>query len=937
MVAINPRNSQAGISVGGAPSVARDDGIGQGLRQLGGAIEGAGNAMAQMEARRIQQQQATESMKVDAERRRLALEMTGVYAEQATKMDPSGEGFTVTIQDEFNSRAERFLDTVPDYLRPAIAEDLKTSKVEWETKAAIDQRTQRSTWVKQNVEDSVTMSQSTVAAYPEQWQQALDSVYKTIDASGEGAILKEAMKKEAEAQLGIVWFQSMAARDPGAAKDMLGVGPADQNRTAYFASIRAAESSGNDSAKNSLSSATGRYQFIDETWQRLAASPKGKAAGLIPNGRLNGDQQEIAIRLFTAENEQQLAVNGIPINNANRYAAHFLGAGAAVRVLRADDTVPVANLLPFTVMQANPNLQGMTVGEFKAWASSKGNGKAVAAQPAPQVAGLTYQQRKVMFDQADAAENQNLKAAAALEAAQYTAHKDSLTHAIRNREVASRDTILGDPLLNDGDKATLVNTWDAEQEKVKSSDLIAGAYVGGDAPRGNPYNATDRTDFGNAFDSLRKALPNDPAVQGAFTVDWVQRTGMVPPSVTADLRQKLNSNNPSDVAMGLQQSAALYDATPATFDASDNGAEVREAATTYNELVNVKGLTPEQAAQRLIDQRAPENVAKAKVLDERWKAKETQKAVNVGDLLAKFDDTPGWATDSPKAGLENGQIDALGAIYAETVERHFKGAMANGDLEVAKRLAFEEMDDTFGVSRVSGEPILMAYNPEKFYQALPTSADPNAPATHDWLNTMALNAARTVLPTAGRVQLMSDPTITTEDVRANRPPRYILRYQDATTGAWDVMSEVFSISPPELKEIQDAIAEERRLRLEISIMEGDLREGTSSPLSPRVTVQNPLGIGLQPNPAFDPAARTAAEAQMGTMQQQLVEAGARRAAAMGVTPPTPRVVTPPAGLDGTLDPSALAAQQQFLNERSQSFAPGGSPITVFDPMTGGFR
>lgn len=142
------------------------------------------------------------------------------------------------------------------------------------------------------------------------------------------------------------------------------------NFDSYLPSIRKAESSGNDSLKNPASSATGRYQFLRDTWNGLIR--RYPNAGLTPDGRLNPQQQEVAIRLFTAENARSLKNAGIPLNNGTLYAAHFLGAGDAVKVLRATSG-NVSDYVPSRVISANPFLRGMSVVQFRAWANRKGN------------------------------------------------------------------------------------------------------------------------------------------------------------------------------------------------------------------------------------------------------------------------------------------------------------------------------------------------------------------------------------------------------------------------------------------------------------------------------------------------------------------------------------------------------------------------------------
>jgi hypothetical protein len=87
--------------------------------------------------------------------------------------------------------------------------------------------------------------------------------------------------------------------------------------------------------------------------------------------RTDGEQQERAIRVFTQENADVLTKEGLSTSNANLYAAHFLGVADAVDVLRGDNADSISEYVSPRVIKANPFLKGMTVGEFKTWASSK--------------------------------------------------------------------------------------------------------------------------------------------------------------------------------------------------------------------------------------------------------------------------------------------------------------------------------------------------------------------------------------------------------------------------------------------------------------------------------------------------------------------------------------------------------------------------------------
>ncbi|MTH65077.1 hypothetical protein [Paracoccus shanxieyensis] len=145
----------------------------------------------------------------------------------------------------------------------------------------------------------------------------------------------------------------------------------------YYASARAAESGGDDTAKNPNSSATGRYQFVSGTWNQLIRQRPD--LGLTPEGRLDPAQQERAMRAFTEANAKTLMRGGIAITNGTLYAAHFLGAGGALKVLSAPMSAAVSSVVGPGVVEANKFLAGMTVADFAAWAERKGGGAAGSA------------------------------------------------------------------------------------------------------------------------------------------------------------------------------------------------------------------------------------------------------------------------------------------------------------------------------------------------------------------------------------------------------------------------------------------------------------------------------------------------------------------------------------------------------------------------------
>lgn len=147
----------------------------------------------------------------------------------------------------------------------------------------------------------------------------------------------------------------------------------------YMARNQSVESSGNDSAKAATSSATGRYQFTDATWRqyyRKTFGNTGETDSQIMAKRLNGDVQNSVMRVFTQDGVNTVKRTGASVTDGNVYLAHFLGGGSASKVLRADPSTPVEQLLTSQQIAANKSILGggKTAGDVIAWAAKKMGG-----------------------------------------------------------------------------------------------------------------------------------------------------------------------------------------------------------------------------------------------------------------------------------------------------------------------------------------------------------------------------------------------------------------------------------------------------------------------------------------------------------------------------------------------------------------------------------
>lgn len=175
-----------------------------------------------------------------------------------------------------------------------------------------------------------------------------DNLYKGMDDAWK-------RKQDEEGASAMARLFGAAPASPGVAGPGLSAAPAATPSTplptfaqggTYLDTLIGKESSGNASAKNPNSSATGLGQFTTGTWGSLAA--KRPELGLTPDGRTDPEQAKRATLALAEENAKVLQANGghAP-TDGNLYLAHFLGGGGAARFLTGLNQNPDAPAIAY--------------------------------------------------------------------------------------------------------------------------------------------------------------------------------------------------------------------------------------------------------------------------------------------------------------------------------------------------------------------------------------------------------------------------------------------------------------------------------------------------------------------------------------------------------------------------------------------------------------
>jgi hypothetical protein len=150
--------------------------------------------------------------------------------------------------------------------------------------------------------------------------------------------------------------------------------------------IIAVESGGDPNARNRRSSATGAAQFLDETWLEMIRTYRpdlveGRSEKEILELRRDPVLARVITTRLVEQNAAMLKKRGLPVTPGTLYLTHFAGPAGAVAVLSVSENADAASLMASAdatgrttrekLINANPFLKALTVGDLKNWANRK--------------------------------------------------------------------------------------------------------------------------------------------------------------------------------------------------------------------------------------------------------------------------------------------------------------------------------------------------------------------------------------------------------------------------------------------------------------------------------------------------------------------------------------------------------------------------------------
>ncbi len=805
-----------------------------------------------------------------------------IERQRSTTGDASG--FTKSYMENFNRERERLLSTINDPVRRnAIDARLAPSVRQFATRAFQSELQLRDTFEgsqldQRSDQELNALQQGGGADFAARRDRSIERVQASTLPESEKARRIEVIRTSFATAAALGIMQNNPAALAGA---MGGATPWDEH-------IIQKESSGNPRAWNRRSTAAGLGQFLAGTWNSVANSPEGQAAGLRPttdnrsviNGQVSGpppeddprfdaSQSRIALRLYRQRNAGILENAGFQATPQNLAMSHLLGAGGAISFLRQLQTnpdAPASSVVSAGAVAANARIfEGKTVSQaYSIWSGSFANAPSGGSVNPEIIRNIPPNQFAQIRDRAEREAARQTQQAVVQQNNQRYLEENQILVQLNAGQIgraaleAAQERGLFTHINRIQQFENIANKIERQDQSFQRFQQMAqsGAV-------GSGLNADDRA----ASEAGYQRIVASDVDQFSAIGQTVQATGVIPESGVRAIRGGLNSNNINTVRQAYNAMEVIMGAgmRPDMFQGIANGEELRQQFKTLQAIRSTAGSTDvaDQLMMQHIQQvNSPEWASFRQYRDglakDEIKRTEQEPAKVIGDIRTAL----GVGVVFNRAVQSTPQDEArmlqdYRTIYVDMVGR-------SGNPEAARKQTLELMRETWAVSRSpDGTQRIMKFAIETRYP--PNPFDRENPHGYVYTHAQERLAQMGVNVPTGQIFLL--PVVGTDRQfrESGGIPQYRITYRDAN--GFMQAGPVFERFDPQTRieaarQVQQA--EENRIRA------GGSTGRTSTPaVNPRTQ-------------AVDEQARAAAEANL----------RARRSGRLGGFPQDPAAPTP---------------------------------------------
>lgn len=743
---------------------------------LANSIEGLGNSVSRFGLRMQEIEHQKQEFKAETGFDKLQYQLQADYDERKAAIPEDGTGLHDTfMQQDYDQKINQFLSGLPEGLREKLADRASANREKWSLISATDQRQQLHTYYKNTLAEANNGLLTGIDRNPENYDRLLDRGMELIETSGLDPIEKAAAKKAWKDNAQLALGNALAARDPETAKRMMG------------APVDVPEMAASDKGlwlRNRLMRDFGLTKAAAAAFAGNLHIESGGFTQLQEiNPTVKGSRGGYGWAQWTGPRRKQYEAwakeRGLdPATDEANYGflAHELmntREGAVLQKLRGvTDPKQAALIVSREFLRPGIPHEDKRVAQAMRYFDGAGAPATVElGEVDPRFEGMDYNTRLKVLALADSTIKTRRTEEEAAQKVAYAQVRDSYDLAITQNQT-SEAAILSDPVLDDGDKASLIRKWrTANEDQVLGQTALTRFNNGGTF---DPFDSDDRKGVGLAYDAATagSSIYDEDGKALAVAAQMYARSGIVPKRAMNEIRGGLVSGQPDRVASAGAIASRLMGENPDALRSNENGEELAKAATTYRHMTETLGMSPEEAGQRMVDLADPEKRKQREAILQSEPVKKAIKEIDDGDVAAIFDQ--GVFDLAPEVGATEAAKSVMVSDYKAMLEESI--VEAAGDMDLAKEYAAQRFQKIYGPSSVSlsGDDVITYLPPEKTYPAGPDG-------THAYIASQlkeALNRDIDVTTLYGAVTdvYLQANEQTKADFFAGKPPRYSVYY-----------------------------------------------------------------------------------------------------------------------------------------------------------------